>query len=162
MSPSLSGMFFKNYLGCFGVTYFFLFNAYITTLFLVSLWSRKREKKKPKDVNLGRNITGLRKPLAERPKLTADCGPKPIFLLGMSWWSTEDVVEEVKEGTLQGAVCSFLSTVKEMNSKDVKIFKLVWYLDPLLQTCLPQIRILMWWVPPVSRYSCSFGWWLSC
>lgn len=37
------------------------------------------------------------------------------------------------------------------------------YLDsPVPQTCLPHIRILMCWVPPVSRYSCCFGWWFSC
>lgn len=75
---------------------------------------------------MGRNITDLQKPLAERPKLTAACGPKPMFLLGMSWWSDEGVVErEVKKGALQGAVCNFLSTIKEMNSKVVKNFKLV-------------------------------------
>lgn len=122
------------------------------------------EAEKERKRNLSRKITGLQKPLAERPKLTAACEPKPMFLLGMSWWSAEDVLErEVKKSTLQGAVCSFLSTIKEMNSKVVKTFKLVVYLDNSVpQTCLPHIRILMCWVPHVSIYSCSFGWWFSC
>lgn len=105
-------MFLKNYFGCFGETYFFL----ICCLYRhpLSCVTEKQEgnKKKPKDVNLGRN--DYRSSAAESCQLTARCGLIPMSPLGMSWWSAEDITEEGEAGkdALQGVVCSFLSTVK--------------------------------------------------